>query len=201
MIKLRTSNASPYGRKVMITILENKLEKNLEILPPVTENPDKGICPENPLGKVPTLILGNGKILYDSAVICEYLDQTALQKLFPKPGPNRWFALRMQALADGIMDAAVLCRMEEYMRPPNFYWEGWVNMQKNKIHQSLEFLEKEIDSFLHPPTIGEFSLGAALGYLNFRFAHDTWYENRPNLKKWFVNFSELPSMKTTEPQD
>ena len=116
-MKLRYSPTSPYVRKVTVTAQETGVQPRIERVPTVTTDPASGLAKDNPLGKVPTLILDDGERLYDSPVICEYLDGLhGGAKIVPPAGPERWVALRRQALADGILDAAVL-RLMETRRP------------------------------------------------------------------------------------
>jgi glutathione S-transferase len=126
-MKLRHSAGSPFVRKVMVLAHEHGLVDRIELVPtavsPVQGN--EGLAPENPLMKVPSLVTDDGQTLFDSSVICEYLDNLASRgKLFPAAGPARWTALRQQALGDGILDALILCRYET-VRPDDKRWSGW----------------------------------------------------------------------------
>ena len=150
----------------------------------------------NPLGKIPTLVLDDGTTLFDSRVICEYLDNLHGARLHPPDGPERWRALRLQALADGIADAAVL-RLLESRRPPAFQWSEWVAKQQKKVIQSLDVLERETLS--QAPDIGTLAVLAVLGYLDFRFAEDVWRKGRPRLAAWFTTASDRDSFRATTP--
>ena len=135
-MKLHSNPASPYGRKVKVVAHETGLFPRLSIhnLQTSAVGPDLALVADNPLGKIPCLVLDNGGALYDSRVICEYLD-TLHQgaRLFPAGGAERWEALRLQALADGIMDAALLTRYETFLRPEALRWTAWVDGQLDKV--------------------------------------------------------------------
>jgi len=200
-MKLYYSPASPYARKVRAVALEAGLTKKIEmvnvVLSPIAPNadPDK----RNPIGKIPSLSI-KGMELFDSPVICEYLDtQHRRRKLFPAKGAARWTALRLQALGDGLLDAALLARYETFLRPEALRWSDWTAGQMKKISGVLDRLEAEVKSLKGKPTIGSITVGCALGYLDFRFASFGWRQGRPKLAKWFASFAELPSMKETAP--
>ncbi len=195
-IRLYSSPTTPFGRKVLLVAHELGLADRLEV--EAVETASDELARVNPLSKIPALILDDGSSLYDSRVICEYLDHLAGgNRLHPAPGPARWDALRLQALADGVSEAAVL-RLLESRRPPAIQWPDWHTRQQRKITQSLDLLERT-----PPPTtadIGTLSLLAALGYLDFRFAPDPWRTPRPRLAAWFASFSARASYRATAPQ-
>ena len=199
-MKLRYSPASPYVRKVMIVALEGGLAERIEKLTtsvvPVKAN--DALQAENPLVKLPSLTTDAGETLYDSPVICEYLDSLhRAPRMFPDPGPARWTALRRQALGDGILDAAILTRYETTVRPKELQWTEWVDGQMRKVRGALDALENErFGGF----DIGTLTIGCALGYLDFRFPSEDWRKARPKLAAWFAEISRRPSMKATEPQ-
>jgi glutathione S-transferase len=202
-MKLRYSPASPYVRKVMILAYETGLEPRIERLSttvvPVKENEE--LSRENPLTKVPTLVTDDGQVLFDSPVICEYLDSLHHgSKLFPPAGAARWQALRLQALGDGILDAALLARYETAVRPQELQWRDWIDGQKRKIHHGLDSLEANIGELSGPLTIGTVAVACALGYLDFRFGSENWRASRPKLAAWYEDFAQRPSMKSTVPQ-
>jgi glutathione S-transferase len=198
-MKLHYSKTSPYSRKVVITVLELGLDKTIEL---VVTNPttDESLRPANPLSKVPTLLLDDGSALYDSPVICEYLNTLAKGKIFPKSGPARWDTLKRQALADGLMDAVVRCFLE-FKRPQNEQHRDVIDRQLLAIDAALKAFENEPPSNRkRTPLIGELALASALGYLDLRFAqHRNWRKDHPKLRKWFKAFSERPSMLMTQP--
>lgn len=199
-MKLYYSATSPYVRKVYVFAIEAGLDDRVEN---ITTNPwvaDASLLADNPLSKVPTLILDDGTVLYDSPVICEYLDSLNTgQKLIPLAGMERWMALRLQALGDGILDAAVM-RFLERKRPEVQQSSDWDATQFSAIQRALVYLENNIDDWIKVLTIGQITLGCALGYLDFRFSSDGWRDNQPLLAKWYSSFAERTSMQITQPQ-
>lgn len=195
-MKLRYSTTSPFARKVRVVALECGLANDVE---PVLSNPwapGSPVAADNPLGKIPVLITDDGECLYDSRVICEYLDALAGGVLFPAAGPERWTALRRQALADGIADAAVLRRMES-VRPEGERSDAWSARQQAAIARALDVLEREVGDFGQAPTIGTIAIACALGYLDFRFAAEDWRRARPVLAAWYAVFAARPSLAAT----
>jgi glutathione S-transferase len=200
-VKLSYSPTSPYVRKVSVVALETgtdaKIEKVTTSVAPTKFNPEH--AKTNPLVKVPAMILDSGETLYDSPVICEYLDSLhGGPKMFPAPGPARWTALRRQALADGILDAAILTRYES-IRPDQYKWPEWMDAQLTKVKTALASLEQEADKLGATVDIGTITIGCALGYLDFRYADLNWPKSHPKLAKWFAGFNARPSMKATIP--
>ena len=194
--------ASPFVRKVLVLAHESGLIEQIQI-EPVTISPvnsDDRLNAGNPVGKIPALLLDDGTALYDSPVICEYLDSLAHAgpKMFPAGGA-RWQALRRQALADGIMDAAILCRYEAALRPEAFRWDDWSTNQQAKISRALDALEADVDGLADTVDIGTISIGCALGYLDFRFADNDWRTGHPRLADWFKAFAARASMQQTRP--
>jgi len=201
-MKLRYSPTSPYVRKVIVLALERGLDKKIERLPTVTSPvaPDAALSKDNPLIKVPAMTLKNGITLFDSPVVCEYLDTLHKgAKLFPASGARRWKALRQQAIGDGLLDAALLVRYEVAVRPENLRWKEWIDGQMRKIAQTLDVLEREAGDLAGGLTIGQITIGCALGYLDFRFADMGWRKTRPKLAAWFEKFSKRKSMQATMP--
>jgi glutathione S-transferase len=197
-MKLYFNPASPFVRKVRVTAHELGMSDRIEltgiILTPVS--PHDALRTSNPLGKIPALILDDGTVLYDSPVICEYLDTLAGgNRIFPAAGAARWTALRRQALADGIMDAAVLTRYEEAVRPRELRWQSWVDAQFLKIRTALDSLEREpLEGVLD---IGTISIACALSYLDLRFAGEDWRSSRPRLAAWEAAMAGRPSLAAT----
>ncbi len=203
-MRLHYSYASPYVRKVMAVAIETGQEKKLELtarkVSPVA--PDADVSRDNPLGKVPCLVTDDGLALFDSRVICEYLDGLhGGPKMFPAAGPARWTALRRQAEGDGILDAGILARYEMLLRPEARRWPDWIEGQKAKMTRALDALEGEAASFGDTVDIGTLALGCALGWLDFRYAADDWRAGRPKLAAWFETFAKRPSMTTTVPRE
>ncbi len=200
-MKLYYSLASPYARKVRMTALEVGLADNLDMVVTDAWSVTQGLPQDNPLCKVPTLVLADGTPLFDSPVICEYLDSQAggrLITLFPPAGPARWTALRLQALGDGLCDAAVLRRLET-MRPENLRSADWIARQTAAMVRSYDTLESWVDDLSGPVTIGTLAVATALGYLDLRFGSDDWRAGRPRLTAWFQEASRRPSFEATKP--
>jgi glutathione S-transferase len=199
-MKLRYSPTSPYVRKVTVTAIETGLDKKIErVFTMPASAPD--LPKHNPLGKVPTLILDNGDCLIDSPVIVEYLDSLhSGAKIVPTSGNARWKALRLQALADGILDAGVL-RLMETRRPANEQSKAWIEKQRTVIARSLDWLESHAAELDDAMTIGNLTVAIAGDYLDFRFGADDWREDRPKLAAWQKRFAARPSMRETYPKD
>jgi glutathione S-transferase len=201
-MKLRYSTTSPYVRKVSVTAIELGLDDSIERVPTNTMDPKSDHALDNPLAKVPALITDGGERLYDSPVICEYLDSLHDGAgIFPPAGEARWRALRLQALADGILDAAILKMLETRRRPEALRWDGWIKLQGGKIGRALDQLEREAEALAGPLTIAQIAAGCALGYLDFRFPDEDWRTPRPALAAWYDGFSRRPSMRRTEPRE
>jgi len=199
-VKLRYAPASPFARKVRVVARETgtigRIEETIMLVSPVAPNAD--LARENPLVKVPSLVTDEGDTLYDSRVICEYLDSLHTgRKLFPGSGRERFTALRRQALADGIMDAAVLCRYEVAVRPEAARWPEWIAGQKKKVMGGLDALEAEAGKWDEAFDIGRITAACALGYLDFRYGDWNWRGNRPSLEAWYEQIATRPSMNET----
>lgn len=201
-MKLRYSPTSPYVRKVTVLALESGLDDRIDRVPTNTADPAGDLPLTNPLGKVPALVTDDGQALYDSPVICEYLDSlNPNAKFFPPSGDARWEALRLQAAGDGMLDAALLAMIETKRRPQDLRWDGWVKQQIEKITRTLDSLEAEAAVLEGPLTIGSVTVACALGYLDFRFPDLGWREGRPALAKWYETISQRPSFQATVPKD
>ena len=160
---------------------------------------DPALLPVNPLSKVPSLVTDDGMSLYDSPVICEYLDSLgSAPKLFPAPGLARWKALTQQALGDGILDATQP-RRREIALPQDEGRQSYIALQQGKVARSLDVLEKEADSLGDLTTIGEIAIGCALGYLDFRYANEPWRPDHPKLAAWYDRVVKLPPLAETMP--
>ena len=200
-MRLYHSPTSPFVRKVMILLHESGQTAAVGLIP-VTGTPlDPGSLPvgRNPLGKIPALEWDDGPTLYDSRVICRYLDDRFGAGLYP-PAPRLWQVLTLEATADGIADAAVLMRYEVALRPEPTRLPQWLEAQWAKIDRTLTALEDRWMSHLNAPLdIGQIALAAALGYLDFRHSARDWRATRPALAAWWAEFSARPSMVTTAP--
>ena len=201
-MKLYHSPGSPFVRKALVVAHETGLADRIEIVR-AAMTPVAGVAAlnaDNPLGKIPALVLEDGTALYDSPVICEYLDtRHDGPRLFPADGPGRWTALRRQALADGLLDAAILCRYETFLRPAERQWTDWIEGQRGKFRRALDALEDEAESFGDTVDIGTISAACAADYLDFRSLDDGWRDGRPRLAAWLEGFAERPSMQATRP--
>ena len=197
-MKLFFVPTSPYARKVRAVAVETGQVSRIETVIATLNIGDAELNRHNPLGKVPTLVTDDGVALFDSPMICEYLDRLHDgPRLFPAEGPARWTALRQQAQADGILDAAVARRYES-LRPEDLQWKDWHVLQAAKIVRALDMFETEIaDGGLTEVTIGPITLACALGYLDLRFPEDAWRSGRPNLTRFFETFSARPCMIET----
>jgi len=202
-MRLWSNPASPFARKVRIVARETGLDKGIEemsiMVSPVKPHAD--LAKENPLVKIPALTTPDQGTLYDSAVICEYLD--SLHKgapLFPKAGPERWRELRLQALGDGILEAAVLMRYESAVRPQALQWGDWIAGQFGKVRSGIDALERECGGWGERFAIGQITAACVCGYLDFRFPDEKWRATHPVLEKWFAKISQRPSVTATVPK-
>jgi glutathione S-transferase len=200
-MKLRFSPLSPFVRKVRVVAIETGQHDKIELVPTVTADPAAKLWEHNPLIKIPALVLDNGDSLYDSVVICEYLDSLHDgPKMFPAAGQVRWTTLRRHALANGVMEAALLRRYES-LRPQNLQSADWDATQKSKVDHGLAALEQEAASFGDVIDIGTLSTAIMLDYLNFRFAREDWASHFPQLAAWHKVISLRPSLATTVPKE
>jgi glutathione S-transferase len=203
MMKLHWSPRSPYVRKVMITAHELGLADRLEIVRTVVggTTPHRELMRENPLGKIPTLVLADGTIIYDSPVVCEYLDTLHDgPKLFPD-WPDRLVALRRLALGDGMLDVA-LAWLSERFRPPEKQSEPHMVLWEAKLRCCVDALEQEADALATTRfSIGHIAIGNALSYLDFRFGELKWRDGHPRLAAWHATFDARPSVQANPPVD
>jgi len=201
-MKLHFAPASPFARKVRILIKELGLEESVALhdvgaVTPVSNNNDLNLI--NPLGMLPVLVLDNGDSLYDSPVICEYLNHIADGVFYPTDTDRRFRTLRLQALGDGILDLSVAMRYEIAMRPENLQWQTWLDFQDEKVQRGLDTLEALCNSFEASPLIGEITVACVLGYRDFRFADVNWRDGRPALSEWFDQIMLRDSLIETVP--
>jgi glutathione S-transferase len=221
-MKLFFTDTSPYSRKVRVVAIELGLQDRIEtqflrVRPTAV---DATLSSVNPLSKIPALVLDDGTALYDSPVICEYLDTLhAGPKLVPPSGPARFRVLRLQALCDGILEAAILVFYERSQRPAALHWAPWLEGQAQKARQSLDELEREVAAFGTPPSgatvpgaitprssderagvdLAQICAGVTLGWLELRNVLGDIRAGRPKLVAWYDAFRERPSMRGTEP--
>jgi len=203
-MKLYFTPTSPFARKVLAAARELGLEARLqtELLRPSPLEPSAELSRTNPLSKIPALILDDGSVLYDSRVICEYLDTLTNTTLVPKSGAERFRVLRLQALCDGILDAGILVFYERAHRPAEKQWEPWLAGQSAKVNQGLDALEHEVAQgigFGGPIDLAQIAIGVTLGWLELRDPVGDIRSTRPKLTSWYEGFRMRPSMKATEP--
>ncbi len=196
-MKLFHSPASPYARKVRICAIARGLDSRITLIPTNPNLSPAELLAVNPLSKIPTLLTEDGVALFDSPVICEYLDSLGdARPMFPAQGAARWRALKQQAMGDGILDACVPRRME-MQRPQDEGRAGVVARMRAAVERTLDALEAE------PPhlalDIGSITVACALGYLDFRFPQEPWRDPRPKLAAWFEAFGRDPAVAATVP--
>jgi glutathione S-transferase len=196
-VKLYYSPTSPYVRKVMACAITRGLDTRIERVPTNPHMSPAELVADNPLSKVPCLVTDDGVALFDSPVICEYLDSLGeALPLFPAHGAARWRALKLQAVADGILDAAV-GRRGEMAKPREDARDTWMARQKGIVARAVSQLEQD------PPhkhvDIGSIAVACALGYLDFRYADEPWRPGSPRLAAWYADFAQDPAIATTAP--
>jgi glutathione S-transferase len=205
-MKLFSSSATPFGRKVEVVAIEKGLIDGIEVVATSTSPmaPHEGLARVNPLIKIPALILDDGRALYDSLVICDYFDTLRPPRAIPQSGARRWGVLTVHALASGICDAAVSARYEQALRPEPLRWPDWIKAQIRKIDSGLDWLEGNVallgDGGAESIDLGQVAAACALDYLDFRFAGLDWRRSRPRLAAWHVAVAERPSMQRTMPK-
>ena len=200
-MRLYFSPTSPYVRKVMVLLHEIGQVGAVERVSGSGSPVDPGTAPleANPLGKVPALERADGPALYDSRVICRYLDDRAKAGLYPA-GARLWDTLTVEATGDGILDAALLMVYEGRIRPEELRFAPWVEGQWAKVARALDALETRWIAHLEGPLdAGQIAVGCALGYLDFRHDARGWRAGRPRLAAWYAGFADRPSMKATVP--
>jgi glutathione S-transferase len=200
---LHWSPRSPFVRKVMILAHEIGLADRIELVRTVVASttPNAALMARNPQSRLPTMELADGTVLYDSRVICEYLDSLhGGEKLFPAP-PERWTALRRQALGDGMLDTLATWRAEQ-LRPVERQSATHRDVWRLKTHASVDRLEDEADALMADRfSIGHIAVGAALGYIDFRFPEIGWRKEHPRIAAWYETFLKRPSVIANEPVD
>ncbi|RVT95668.1 glutathione S-transferase [Rhodovarius crocodyli] len=195
-MKFSFSGASPYVRKAMIVAIIRGIDGQLTDLAMKTADP--ALAALNPLSKIPTLVTDDGMALYDSPVICEYLDSIGTAPALFPAGAARWKALQLQALGDGIMDASQP-RRREIALPQDDGRREYIATQRGKVERAIAKLESEAGTLGLLTTIGEITVACALGYLDFRYANEPWREAAPKLAAWYAKVLEMPAMKRTMP--
>jgi glutathione S-transferase len=201
-IRLIASLTSPYVRKVRIVMAEKRLEYQMDLED--VWSPNTRIQDSNPLGKVPCLIMEDGGALFDSRVIVEYLDTlTPVAKLIPPNGRERAEVRTWEALGDGMLDAAILVRLERSQRAAAQQSEQWVNRQMAKVHAGISAMGHALAEKPwcngHAYSLADIALGCALGYLDFRFKEVDWRTSHPNLARHYEKIAARPSFVDTQP--
>ncbi|KJV30142.1 glutathione S-transferase N-terminal domain-containing protein [Pantoea sp. SM3] len=202
MMQLFYASTSAYVRKVMVCAQVLGLADAIAWLDSAAHpvERDERIAAFNPLAKVPALRTHHGLCLYDSRVICEYLNALSQGTLFPATGDARWQCLTRQSLGDGLIDAALLARYEFSARPEEKQWQNWADAQLKKVSAALGEIERQVSQFSQQPDdIGLIAIGCALGYLDFRFATLNWRDSYPLTAAWFAHFDAHPAMLATRP--
>lgn len=199
-MKLLSAPASPFGRKVKMTIGIKQLKDQVEVVTVDTNKGDTSLNTANALGRIPTLLLDSGEALHDSHVICEYLDSIGTGPiLVPRSGPERWRTLTMASLGDGLIEQALLQVYEGRFRPENMRVDSWIQRLQSKIDRSLDALEPAPPQWQSHPDYGHLTLAAALGYMDFRHG-GRWRANRPNMVAWLDQFAAVvPAFKESAP--
>jgi glutathione S-transferase len=203
-MKLHWSPRSPFVRKVMVAAHELGLVDRIELVRSVAAmpKPNPAIMADNPLSKIPTLVLDDGQVLIDSSVIVEYLDSVAGGGILLAPsGVARWQALSRQALASGLLDILILWRNERE-KPPVQQTSSWLDAFALKTQATLNRFEAEPAGLTDQPfNVGHIALGCLLSYVDFRFAELEWRVERPTLAAWHAHFVARPSAQATEAVD
>jgi glutathione S-transferase len=198
MMILRSSPPSPFGRKVKLALGILGLENDVTIEKADPTDASDTIRKQNPIGKIPALIIENGTVLYDSPVILEYLDHRAGGgKIIPKEANARFAALTLEALCDGILDACILLVYEGRWRPADMHVKKWTDYQSDKVKRAFDVLEAAPPAIDPMPNVGQITLACALGYQDLRF-EGKWRKDYPRLVKWLDDFSaRVPAFEKT----
>ncbi len=200
MMILRSSPASPFGRKVRMAIAILGFDNDVKVETADTSDPNDTVRQQNPLGKIPALLSEDGNAWYDSRVILEYLDHRAGGgKIVPRDPAARLAALRLQALCDGILDASILTVYETRWRKPETHEAKWLDHQAGKVARGLAALEASPPKLGGAPDIGHIALACTLGYRDFRF-NGSWRAGHPRLVTWLDEFAaKVPAFNATKP--
>ena len=199
MMKLRYAKTSPFVRKVIVFADEAGLADRIELDPTDVWADDTDIAKDNPLGKIPALVTGDGTFL-GSFSCCDYLDWRNGRRLIPEEVPARWRVMQMHGLADGAMEAAVAYVIESLRRPKEFVYQAYLDRQIAKIEGALGALEARLGD-LSDIDLASITAGCALGYLDFRLKDALdWRKRAPALAAWYAAFAKRPSMLKTAPE-
>lgn len=198
-MQLRYSPTSPFVRKVLICAHLKALADQIELVATDSTDPDGPLNAVNPLGKVPALTLDSGQTIFDSLVICDYLDHIVVTPKLFVDGAGRAADLTLAALADGIMEAQILAVYEQRLRPEDKIFQGWIDRQTAKVERAVKFAEASVAPLNGTPTYGQIAIASALGYLDLRAA-GFWRRSSPSLVPWLDAFAAaVPSFDATKP--
>ena len=199
-MKLIMSPASPFVRKVTVAIRETGQQGDIEEVPVATTpvNTAGEVWAANPLGKIPALVLDDGRAIYDSRVITRFLDDRAQAGLYPQD--RLWDVLTLEATADGILEAAVLMVYEGRVRPEELHYAPWIEAQWTKALTAVKAVnDRWLDHLNGPLDMAQIAVGCALGYLDFRHPDRDWRGEAPGLAEWYARFETRPAMAETRP--
>lgn len=197
-MKLFYSSTSPFVRKVNVVAIETGLDSRIEWQQTNPWQAEENLVTDNPLSKIPTLVMDNGEVIYGSQLICEYLDGLHSGKKMIPADDSRWSILRLQSLADGILEAGIL-RFMERKREPSLQSPEWDTMQKSVIQRGLDYLESNVSQLEVDLNLGIITVGVMLGWLDFRLGSEDWRSSHPKLAKWYEGFEKKESMQATIP--
>lgn len=200
-MKLRTAGVSPFSRKVMAFAHEAGILGLIETVETNYEDPESGLWNENPLGRVPTLVVTDNKILQGSSVICQFLGSLSdKRELIPSEGDARWRALNGEALSDGLCEAAIAIQ-RELSRPSEIRSQPWIDRQKNKVSKTIHWINTHWELPSDIPSIDLIALSCTLNWIDYRLHNElgAWHQANIRLSDWLRDFSNRPSMMQTRP--
>lgn len=197
-MKLYYTRTSPYARKVRIAAIEKGLLDKIELVEVNLREKTDELFATNPLGKIPALVTDDGQVIFDSPVICEYLEEIKLELSLYSKGKEKYAVLTLAAMADGLMDSAVALFVEDKLRPGEKRFDKMSEKHLADVQRVLSVLDKKVAE-LSKFNIASIAAAAALGYLSFRHADMGWPEKHKKLAAWFAEFSKRESLKQTEP--
>ncbi|MEM7057829.1 MAG: glutathione S-transferase [Pseudomonadota bacterium] len=200
-MKLYYSPLSPYVRKVRVVAHELGLDDQIELVdrPTTPLDPNDEVIDANPLGRIPALVTADQGTLMDSRVICRYLNHLAGGTLYGTEG-EEFRVIAREALAEGMIDSALLAAYERRMRPEEMHFEPWVDGQLAKARRALQAFDARVDELSGPLGIDQIALGCGIGYIDFRHGTLGWREGCQKLDAWYEKFAQRPSMQATKPE-
>jgi glutathione S-transferase len=196
-VKVYNTPTSPFGRKVLITLIEKGLDKKTEVL--AARTPEAELHKKNPLDKLPVLVTDEGEVIIESSLICEYLDEIGTgPKLLPSDHRQRRRIIQAQAVAQGVLDAVVLLRMEA-RRKPELRSPEWVERQQKKVNRGVPALEGLLQNIGVGPTLAHITFACCLWFMEKHSVGGDWRKAAPRLAEWYDEFKKRPSFAATEP--